>query len=131
MDYEKEYDEAVKEGRTESVRAQYLTMDTEGDIIVGRFVGIGQVVSSLNDKEYNQYLFDTSDGLVKFPLSSTVDVEAERIFKEGQVYKIEFLGTTKTQKGFTVKDFDIRHVIEARHMPKRDIKKDTPEGDKK
>ena len=117
MDYEQEYDRAVKEERTEVVRAQYLTLDEEGDKITGRFVGIGKVVSSLNDKEYNQYLFDTSDGLVKFPLSSTVDVEAERIFKEGEIYRIEFLGKTKTQKGYTVKDFDIRHVIEPRDMP--------------
>lgn len=117
MDYEEQYEEAMKEGRTESVRANYLTLDEEGDVVVGRFVGIGKVVSSLNDKEYNQYLFDTTDGLVKFPLSSTVDIEAERIFKEGQVYRIEFLGKTKTQKGYTVKDFDIRHVIEPRDMP--------------
>lgn len=122
MDYEKQYDEAVKEERTENVKAQYLTLNEEGDVITGRFLGIGKVISNLNNKEYNQYLFDTTDGLVKFPLSSTVDVEAETIFEEGDVYRIEYLGEQKTQKGYKVKDFDIRHVLslEAAAKAKRD-----------
>lgn len=131
MGYKEQWDEAVKAEQTESVRAKYMTLTEEGETVIGRFLGTGEVISSINDKPYNQYLFDTDEGLVKFPLSSTVDIECSKIFKEGEVYRIEYLGEQKTQKGFKVKDFDIRHVLNPFQVKETDTEKDTAEGGKK
>lgn len=131
MGYQDQWDEAVKEEQTESVRARYMVLEKEGESVVGRFLGIGKVISSLNEKEYNQYIFDTDEGIVKFPLSSTVDVECNQIFVEGEVYRIEYLGEQKTQKGFKVKDFDIRRILSKDEVQKRALAKATAEGDKK
>lgn len=103
--YAKQYADAKKANNLTELTAIYKKWEKKGDFIIGAYVGQNEVTSGLNAKLYNQYLFDTDQGLTKFHLGKGADLEIGKILAEGRVYHIEFTGQIKIKGGRNVNTF--------------------------
>lgn len=110
MKYKEAYTSAQKDKRMSKVTPDYLEWKKEGMFIVGQFVGVSAVASSRGEGSYNQYLFHTDDGLVKFAVGSATDKEIVPLIKQGEVYHIQYLGKEKLDKTRSVNKFMVHHV---------------------
>jgi len=110
MKYSEAHKKAVKEKRTSKVTPDYIEFKEEGREIVGQFVGASSVASTRDGNPYNQYLFHTDDGLIKFAVGSATDKEIMPLIKQGQVYSIKFLGKEKLDKTRSVNKFLVNHI---------------------
>ena len=110
MSYLQAAQKALKEGKGNNITPTYLTFDENRKVICGRFLNKAPVASSVSDGTYNQYLFDTDDGLVKFHLGSATDNEAGAVMKTGNVYHIEFLVKEDLKVGKTVNKYHIEEI---------------------
>lgn len=133
MNYQKMYEKAKKAKKLVNKTPAYVKWEKKGEMIIGAFVSSVSIGSKIADGEYNQYLFDTDEGLVKFALGRAADNEVNHIFKEGCVYSVEFLGKEDIQGGKRVNKFSI-HEIELgdenqvdEENPKNDGKPDDQE----
>lgn len=99
------YDQAKKEKTTRQLTAEYRKFEKKGDSVLGRLVGVLAVQSTMGGGEYNQYLFETDEGLVKFALGRSGDGEIGVVFEKGKVYYIEFLGKEDISGGRRVNKF--------------------------
>ncbi|GAI56426.1 unnamed protein product [marine sediment metagenome] len=68
------------------------------------------MLSSLGGGEYNQYLFETDEGLVKFALGRSGDGEIGAVLEKGHVYQVEFLGQESISGGRKVNKFNCIEV---------------------
>lgn len=100
--YAKMYADAKKDGTLTEMTAHYQKWSKKGDFIIGAFVGKTEVTSGLTGKPYNQYLFETDEGLTKFHLGKGGDSEIGQVMREGEVYRIEFDGQEKISGGRSV-----------------------------
>ncbi len=103
--YAELYKAAEKSGNVTELTAIYKKWSKKGDIIIGAFVGKTEVTSGLSGTNYNQYLFDTDDGLTKFHLGKGGDSEIGQVMKTGCVYRIEFLGKEEISGGRSVNTY--------------------------
>jgi len=108
--YKKSYDEAKKAGKTIERTAKYIKLDTKGEIIVGRFISAQAVASNLGGDTYNQYLFETDEGFIKFALGRAADHEIGAVLIKNCVYAIEFLGQEDLTGGRRVNKFKMVEV---------------------
>jgi len=108
--YKEIYEQALKSGGVKSLTPKYFKWNKEGDIILGVFRSKTTVTSSLGGGEYNQYLFDTDEGLVKFALGRSADAEIGVQLVPGHVYLIEYLGQVEIDRGRRVNRFSCQHV---------------------
>lgn len=111
MSYEAMYEAAEKEGSLESLTPKFMEFKELGDKVIGAYKCTNEVQSSQNQGTYNQYIFDTDIGLVKFHLGKATDQEAGRLFQENEIYKIEYKGSQKLHGGKSVNKFDIQHIV--------------------
>lgn len=110
MGYLKASEKALKDGKGNNITPIYLTFDESRKVICGRFLNKAPVQSSVSDGTYNQYLFDSDEGLIKFHLGSATDNEAGAVMKLGKVYHIEFLGKEDLKGGKTVNKYHIEEI---------------------
>jgi len=110
MKYKEAHEKAHKENRMSKVTPDYLEWKKSGMKIVGQFVGVSSVPSSRGEGSYNQYLFHTDDGLVKFAVGAATDKEIMPLISRGQVYSIEYLGKEKLDKTRSVNKFMVLHI---------------------
>lgn len=108
--YKELYEKAQKEKTTKQITAEYVKFEKAGDYVLGRFLSSNTQVSSLNNSEYKQYLFETDTGPVKFSLGAGIDTDAAALMKRGGIYYIEFRGREKTSSGYQVKEFTIEQI---------------------
>jgi len=108
--YKELYENSRKTGTNKSVTPEYFKWKKEGDQIIGAFVSCSPVQSRLGDKEYNQYIFETDSGLVKFALGRSADNEITPILGRGVVYAITFKGKEDIAGGRSVNRFEIEEV---------------------
>jgi hypothetical protein len=108
--FKKQYAAAKKADKLTVLTPTYVKWEKEGQQIVGAYVGQNTVVSSVGVGSYNQYLFETDDGLVKFALGSAADSEFAPVLAKGYVYSITYLGKEKIAKGRSVNRFNIEQV---------------------
>ena len=104
------YENSKKAKTVKSVTPEYFKWKKEGDQIIGAFISYSPVQSRLGDKEYNQYIFETDEGLVKFALGRSADNEVTPILGRGVVYAITFQGKESIAGGRSVNRFDIEEV---------------------
>jgi len=109
-DFKKQYEAAKKAGKTVQRTAKYIKLDTKGELIVGRFISSQPVASNLGGDEYNQYLFETDEGLIKFALGRSADHEIGAVLVQRCVYAIEFLGQESIAGGRRVNKFNMVEV---------------------
>lgn len=110
MGYSKVAEKALKDGKGNNITPTYLSFDESRKVICGRFLNKAPVQSSVSSGTYNQYLFDTDEGLVKFHLGSATDNEAGAVMKLGKVYHIEFLGKEELPGKKTVNKYHIEEI---------------------
>lgn len=112
MNYQKLYDKAVKDKTAKPRTATYVKWDAAGHRIIGSFIGTQEVASRMGGEGYNQYLFDTDDGLVKFALGRNADHEIAPVLVEGGIYSIEYLGQEEISGGRKVNKFNVLELTE-------------------
>jgi len=111
MNTYKEMYEQSKKGKTlKPLTARYLKWVKKGDVILGRHVCTSPVTSSVGGGEYNQYLFETDEGLIKFSLGRSADAEIGAVMTKNMVYRIEFLGQEPLAAGKKVNKFDCQEI---------------------
>jgi len=108
--YKELYESSRKAKTVKSVTPEYFKWKKEGDQIIGAYVSYSPVQSRLGDKEYNQYIFETDKGLVKFALGRSADNEVTPILVRGVVYAITFQGKESIAGGRSVNRFEIEEV---------------------
>ena len=108
--YKEIYEQAVKNAGLKPLTPRYIKWEKKGDVILGAFRSKTTVTSSLGGGEYNQYLFDTDEGLVKFALGRSADAEIGVQLVPGHVYLIEYLGQVEIDRGRRVNRFACQHV---------------------
>lgn len=102
---------AAKEAKAlKFLSPKYVEFKKPGTSIVGRFRGRAEVASSLSPGTYNQYLFDTDDGLIKIALGSATDKEAGVLMEENGIYQVTFQGQVKISGGRSVNKFLIEQI---------------------
>lgn len=103
--YKDLYKQAKKEESTRQLTAEYRRFGKKGDNVLGRLVGVSPVQSTLGGGEYNQYLFETDEGLVKCAMGRSGDGEIGVVLEKGKVYYLEFLGKEDISGGRRVNKF--------------------------
>lgn len=112
MGYKEVAEEAHKQGATETLTPVFLELKKIGDGFVGRLKGVSEVESGLSEGTYNQYLFETDDGLIKCAFGRATDKEAGILMKVGSIYSVRFLGQAKITGGRSVNKFQIERIME-------------------
>lgn len=107
------FEQGQKVGAVKTLTPTYFSFEKKGDGFVGRFKGRSAVDSSLGGGQYNQYLFDTDDGLIKCAFGQATDKEAGALMEVGRVYAIEYQGQVKITGGRSVNKFTIDLIDEA------------------
>jgi len=113
MKYSEMHEEGQKVGAVKTLTPVYFQFEKKGDGFVGRFKGRSAVDSSLGGGQYNQYLFDTDDGLIKCAFGQATDKEAGALMEVGKVYAVEYLGQVKITGGRSVNKFTIEWIDES------------------
>lgn len=107
MGYAEQYKEAVKSKTGRKLTAKYIEWKEKGQQVIGRLLSKNEVVSSLGTGTYNQYMFESDDGLVKVALGKAADGEAGALMVVGGVYSIVFQGQEKLTGGRKINRFDV------------------------
>lgn len=113
MRYAEMFEQGKKVGAVKTLTPIYFSFENAKDAFVGRFKGRSAVDSALGGGQYNQYLFDTDEGLIKCAFGQATDKEAGALMEVGKVYAVEYLGQVKITGGRSVNKFTIDLIDEA------------------
>lgn len=116
-EYAAMYADAKADGRTESLTPEYFEFKQPGNAVVGKFIAANPVKSTLSDGTYNQYLFDTDQGLIKFSLGGAADAEVAPMMYKNHVYYIQFEGQMKISNKRRVNKYLIEHIDTGEAVP--------------
>ena len=112
MKYKEAYDKAKKEESLEQLSATYHEWKKKGEAVIGEYIQVNQVPGRQKDTMYNQYLFQTDEGLVKFSMGGVTDNEAGSMMRQGEVYRVEFQGQEEIGHGQRVNRFQIERLTQ-------------------
>lgn len=110
MGYQDLYNDAVKAKTVKEMGAKYKEFKKDGDNVIGRLLHKNQVQSRQGGVPYNQYLFDTDEGKVKFALGSATDGDAAAMMGIGGIYAVTYHGKEKLSTGRTMNKFSIGKI---------------------
>ena len=113
MGYKEMYEEAQKSGAVKELKPEFYKFEKPGDSIIGRFKGKIHLDSSMTAEGYNHYIFETDEGMIKFPLSGYNDKEIGTQLTVYRVYYIEYRGEIKLEQGRKLKDFKAVEVMDS------------------
>lgn len=125
--YKQIYEKAKKGKVLKNLTPQFHDWKSDSNLLIGAYVSQAEVTGSLGDKPYNQYIFETDSGLVKFSLGGAADNEVAAQFAEGMIYSIEYLGKEEIRGGRQVNKFNI-NAIEAFDIPAEKPKTTSSDG---
>jgi len=108
--YKELYENSRKAKTMKSLTPRYVKWEKEGQQIIGAYISHNPVQSRIGDKEYNQYIFETDDGLIKFSLGRSADSELTPQLVAGVVYAITFKGKEGIAGGRTVNRFLLEEI---------------------
>ena len=106
-DYDKEYKAAQEAKTVETVTPAYVEFKKKGDTVVGLLKGKTSVKSSAGEGFYNQYVVETSKGMVKFALGAATDREIEPVLRSGHTYACTFEEKVALKGGRSVNKFKV------------------------
>lgn len=98
---------AKKAGTAKTLTPELFKFEHEGDTLIGVFVSAAPVAEDQDRGGYNQYVFETDEGIVKVGPGRGFDADCADSLKVGLVYSIEFLGQAKTSRGYNVNKFEV------------------------
>ena len=108
--YKEHYDKMKKAHSIRQLTPRYVKWESEGQVIIGAYVAHAPVMGRLGGKTYNQYIFDTDEGLVKFALGTASDNELSASFERGMIYAITFQGQDEIAGGRKVNKFQVEEL---------------------
>ena len=108
--YQKMYENASKQKAIKQLTPTYHEWKKEGDQIIGAYITKTEVQSRLGGQSYNQYLFETDKGLIKFALGRMADSELSDQFVKGGIYAITYNGKEKIAGGRSVNRFSVEEI---------------------
>ena len=108
--YQELYEAAKKSKATKQLTPEYIKWESEGQQIIGAFISFNSVQSRLGGTEYNQYIFETDTGLVKFALGRSADSEFTPQLAKGLVYAVTYMGKEKIAGGRSVNRFSVEEI---------------------
>lgn len=117
MSYKNILRNAKSSGATRTLSPTFHEWKAKGQIIVGKFVAASPIKSTLSEGEYNHYLFETDEGLVKFALGGATDKEAGILMISGRVYAIEYKGKEDISSGRRVNKFEVSELLDLDDTP--------------
>jgi hypothetical protein len=100
-------EEAKEEGTAKLLTPTFYQFSEVGDTVVGKYLDSLRVVNEKTQKEYNQYVFETDEGVIKFSLGNVTDKEIAPFLDRGKIYSFEFLGQHKIGGGKKVNKFKV------------------------
>jgi hypothetical protein len=107
--YEVYLDEKVLEQSTDLV-AEIHDFEEHGSVIIGKLLKIGKYHSEKYNKDQNEYIFDTDDGLKKVVLNDNADKCFTDPDYVGRIIYIKFEGRIKLNSGKEFKKFTIKLI---------------------
>lgn len=107
MGYKEQFSQAKKDKKGKSLSAKYVEWKDKGQVIVGRLLSKNEVSGQIGGRPYNQYLFETDDGLIKFALGTATDGEAGALMVIGGVYAVTFEGQENLTGGRKINRFNV------------------------
>lgn len=110
MTYQEQYDRAEKEKKTENITPTFIKFEKAGMFIIGQFVDTMEVESLQTGGKYEQYIFDTDTGRIKFHMGANADKEIGALMKKGAVYFVRFDGKEDISKNQTVNKWTVKLV---------------------
>ena len=110
MGYKEAYEAAKKSKTLKDLKPEFKKWEEPGESIIGRFKHRIHITSTMSADGYEHYVFDTDDGVIKFPLSGYNDKEIGSQLIPGHVYYIEYKGKEKLAAGNEMKVFDAQEV---------------------
>ena len=110
MSYKDDYKKAKDAGEIQPISATFHEWKKKGDLVVGQFMHVNQVAGRQPNTFYNQYLFMTDEGLIKFSLGGVTDNESGVMMRIGEVYAIEFLGKEDIGHNQSVNRFNVERL---------------------
>lgn len=110
MGYKEQFEAAKKEGTIKQLSAQFIEWKEKEQSVVGRLVARVAVSSTLSAGQYNHYLFETDEGLVKFALGRATDNEAGQLMGKGGIYSVVYQGQEKISGGRKINRFEITEI---------------------
>ena len=116
MGYKERAEAAMKDGSAVNLTPDFEKLRAVGDNVTGKYLSKTVIPAKNNKPEYNQYVFDTDDGHVKFSLGSNADREIGASMEIGGIYSITFTGKESLTGGRTVNKFDVFR-IPGDHLP--------------
>jgi len=108
--YKEMYADSKKGGAVRQLTPAYKEWKKAGDQVVGAFISKNLISSSVGEGSYNQYVFETDDGVVKFHMGHATDTEVGEQFVKGMIYAIEYLGQEKISGLRSVNKFNVEEL---------------------
>ncbi len=112
MSYAKMTEAQKANKKCKNLTPKFITFATKGDKVVGRLLGFNPVAGKLGAGDYNQYLLETDDGIVKFSLGKNADKELEPVFVINHIYEITYEGKDKIGGGKQVNKYTVYEIEE-------------------
>jgi len=108
--YKELYAQAKKSKTTRQLTPDFIKWEKKGQQIIGAYISQNPVTSRLGGTPYNQYIFETDEGRVKFSLGRSADSEFAETFARGVVYAITYDGKDDISGGRRVNRFSIEEI---------------------
>ena len=108
--YRELYASAKRTKALKSLTPNYFKWEEKDQVVIGAYISHNPVQSRLGGTSYNQYIFETDDGLVKFALGHAADSELAPMFAKGVVYAITFEGKERISGGRQVNRFTVDEI---------------------
>lgn len=111
MNYAELYKKAQAEGTLKDIKPEFFEFSQAGKSILGKLISVSQVDSTIGGGTYNQYLFETDDGLFKFSMGGATDKDVSSLMRINGIYYVEYQGKDKISGGRSVNKFKVNEVI--------------------
>lgn len=104
--YEDIYKTAARENEGVALTVPTYDWQSEGQLMVGKLVGIKTIKSAVGDGSYNWYTLETDDGLVQTSLGAVAD----SVITEGHIGRVlalTYKGKKNLDGGRTLNQYEI------------------------
>ncbi len=108
--YKKQYEKAKKAKSIKTLTPQMFKFTEDDNFLVGVYISQSLIGVSDTSKGYNQYVFETDEGLVKIGPGKGFDSDVAEQLAPGVVYAIEWLGKVDISGSRTVNKYNVTEV---------------------
>ena len=107
MGYKDDYEKAKEKDKVQTLTRQIHTWDEEGQVLIGKCIGIEPFTEGQFDTEVNSYTIETDDGIMTTVLGSATDKQLNKIDPKGRMLAILYRGKKPLADGRSVNLFKV------------------------